>query len=102
MISVPDEQESAQEYNTNNGKIYKRTFDGSEYIGRISGPAGSPSYLNIITMSEINEYSENLTAHTASISSENLVPGKVPQSQQDIENEVEPTYNDAIIWKFYH
>lgn len=84
-------------YEQDNGKVYKRILEspGYEYVFRITGPAGAPSILNIQTMSEINEYATNnnltLTSHTATLASDDLVPGKIDDN----------TFNDGITWKYY-
>lgn len=95
MVSVlPDNDDppgSAQEYAQNNGKVYKRGFDGPEYICRITGPAGPPSKLNIVTIADARTGSQENDL-TASLTNGGLVPGK----------EDENTYNDSIKWNFYH
>lgn len=99
IIDVPTGGD-AQEYAANQGKIYKRGFNGPEYICRIAGPAGDPSLLNIVSMSNITNYetqnNTTLQQHTASLTNSSLIPGKVEQENDD------PIYNDSINWKYYH
>ena len=90
IINVPNGGD-AQEYADNNGKIFRRGFNGAEYVCRISGPAGEPSILNIKTMSEVDPNNE-LIQHQASLASDSLVPGKANDT----------TYNDTIKWKYNH
>lgn len=97
IISSEIENENLTPYQQDNGKVYKRIQEspGYEYIFRITGPPGPPSTLNINTMAEINEYAEDnnliLEEHSASLATEDLVPGK----------NTDGTYNDEIVWKYY-
>lgn len=82
--------------NENNGKIYRRGYNGAEYIGQIVGPAGpAPNLVLTNDLTVPQGTNPNLTANGSyNKTLNNLVPGKYTENGQE-------KFNDEIKWISY-
>ena len=94
---------TANKNHKDNGKIFRRGYNGPEYIAQIVGPAGPAPHVLFKKPNEVEQHESETgyTTMTSTITSDVMDDSLVPGMDRTKSEDDPEKYHDSITWKCY-